>query len=77
MSKETITAEDYFRSALEEDNQKQLEIFMQMCSRFSISWPKATEKERAFIEEITRVTYEKYLAKKYGTPLSDVRPFFG
>ena len=77
MNKSNVTAKDYFDSALNEDNQKQLEIFMKMCHRFDISLPKATDEEQAFDNEITRVTYEKYLAKKYGTPLSDVRPFFG
>ena len=77
MNKSNVTAKDYFDSALNEDNQKQLEIFMKMCHRFDISLTKATDGEQAFVNEITRVTYEKKKKKKYGTPLSDVRPFFG
>lgn len=75
--KHVPTAKDYVMSALDEDNRKHLEIFRQMCLKFDISWSKATDQERAFIEEITRVTFERYLAKKNGTPLSDIRPFFG
>lgn len=35
------------------------EIHMQMCRKFGISWSKATSKERQFIEEITRFTFER------------------
>ena len=37
---------------------------------------KDTEKERAFIEEITRVTYERDYATRNGLPLSEVRTSF-
>ena len=77
MGKTVPTAKDYVMSATNEDNKKYLEIFVKMCRKFGISWRTATAQEKAFIEEITRVTYEKYLARKNGTPLSDVRPFFG
>ena len=36
----------------------------------------ASDKERAFIEEITRVTYERDRAVRLGLPLSEVRPAF-
>ena len=37
---------------------------------------KADEKEKLFIEEITRVTYERDKAIRLCLPLSDVRPAF-
>lgn len=34
-------------------------IFFSMCKKFSVSWPTATPAQKAFIEEITRVNYER------------------
>ena len=50
------------------------EIHMQMCRKFGISWSKATSKERQFIEEITRFTFEREQAQKAGLPLDTVKP---
>ena len=52
------------------------EIFFQMCRKYAVRWASANEKERWFIEEITRVTYERERAIKLGLPLSEVRPAF-
>ena len=32
------------------------EIFFRMCHKYSVSWASASEKERSFSEEVTRVT---------------------
>lgn len=34
------------------------EVFFEMCRKYYVRWCSASEKERAFIEEVTRVTYE-------------------
>ncbi len=52
------------------------EIFFQMCRKYEVRWASADEKERRFIEEVTRVTYERERAIRLGLPLSDVRPAF-
>ena len=52
------------------------EIFFQMCQKYGVRWASAEEKERQFIEEVTRVTYERERALRLGFPLSDVRPSF-
>ena len=39
-------------------------IFFSMCKKFCVSWPTATSTQKAFIEEITRVNYERELVKK-------------
>ncbi len=52
------------------------EIFFQMCRKYGVRWASADEKERRFIEEVTRVTYERERAVRLGLPLSDVRPAF-
>ena len=39
-------------------------IFFSMCKKFCVSWPTATLTQKAFIEEITRVNYERELVKK-------------
>ena len=46
----------------------------QMCRKVGISWSKATSKERQFIEEITRFTFEREQAQKAGLPLDTVKP---
>ena len=53
-----------------------LRKFFQMCRKYGVRWGKAKEKEQAFIEEVTRVTYERDRALRFGTPLSDIRPSF-
>ena len=51
-------------------------IFFNFCNKYHVRWASATEKERAFIEEITRVTYERDYATRNGLPLSEVRTSF-
>ena len=47
-----------------------------MCRKYDVRWASATPKEQAFIEEVTRVTYERDRAQRLGTPLSEIRPSF-
>ena len=47
-----------------------------MCQKYAVRWASADEKERHFIEEITRITYERERAFRLGLPLSDIRPTF-
>ena len=51
-------------------------IFFQMCRKYNVRWASADEKEKLFIEEIMRVTYERDKAIRLGLPLSGVRPAF-
>ncbi len=51
-------------------------MFFQMCWKYGGRWASADEKERRFIEEVTRVTYERERAVRLGLPLPDVRPAF-
>ena len=51
-------------------------IFFMFCKKYNVSWQDAGEKEKAFIEEIVRVTFEKEIAKQNGLPESTVRPSF-
>ena len=51
-------------------------IFFRMCRKYDVSWASASEKEKAFIEEVTRVTYERDRAIRMGLPLSELRPAF-
>ena len=52
------------------------EIFFLMCQKYGVRWASAEEKERQFIEEVTRVTYERERALRLGSPLTEVRPSF-
>ena len=42
----------YFTHGAEEDR-LWYRIFFAMCRKFGVSWSKASEKQKAFIEEIT------------------------
>ena len=67
-------AEWYFHKDTEKE--RFYDIFFQICHKYNIHWTSANEKERIFIEEITRVTYERDRAVRLGQPLSDVHPAF-
>ena len=67
-------AEWYCRRDPEEE--RFYEIFFQMCRKYGVRWASADEKERRFIVEVTRVTYERERAVRQGLPLSDIRPAF-
>ena len=64
-----MSAKEYFQRDAER------ETFY--CRRFNVTWSTATPEVRAFIEEVTRVTYEQEKAKRNGVSLSTVKPFFG
>ena len=64
----------YFTHETEEDR-LWYQIFFSMCRKFSVSWPKATPAQRAFIEEITRVNCEREMAKRE-LQAQPVRGFF-
>ena len=46
-----------------------------MCRKFGVSWSKASEEQKAFIEEITRINYERETAKR-NMPAQPIRGFF-
>lgn len=66
--------EAYLRDA--EKDKAYYDIFFQMCRKFHIEWADATEKEKEFITEVTRVTYERKCAVQAGSPLETVQPAF-
>ena len=67
-------AEWYCRSDSEEE--RFYELFFEFCRKYRVRWASADKKEKAFIEEVTRVTYERERAQRLGLPLSKVRPAF-
>ena len=56
---------------------KYYDNFFNVCRRYHVSWRDASAKERAFVEEVARVEFERSEAVEKGLPLSSVRPFFG
>ncbi|MCI9368636.1 MAG: hypothetical protein HFF19_10235 [Oscillospiraceae bacterium] len=52
------------------------DLLFDVCKQFGIKYYSATAKERFFVEEVARVTYEREKAQRQGLPLSDVRPAF-
>ena len=72
--KNASDAEWYCRSDPEEE--RFYEIFFMLCRKYDVRWASATPKEQKFIEEVTRVTYERGRALRLGLPLSEVQPSF-
>ena len=70
-----MSAKEYFQRDAERETFYR--TFYQICRRFNVTWSTATPEVRAFIEEVTRVTYEQEKAKRNGVSLSTVKPFFG
>lgn len=64
----------YFTHETEEDR-LWYRIFFSMCRKFSVSWSKASETQKAFIEELTRINYEREVAKRDST-VQPIRGFF-
>lgn len=52
------------------------EFFFGICQKYHVRWASASETERAFVEEVTRVTYERDRAIRLGLPLNEIRPAF-
>ena len=67
-------AEWYCRKDPEEE--RFYNIFFEMCRKYRVSWASEDEKEKAFIEEVARVTYERERANQLGQPLSEAWPAF-
>jgi hypothetical protein len=72
--KPSSDAQWYCRQDTEED--RFYEIFFQLCRKYRVSWASASDKERQFIEEITRVTYERDKAIRLGLPVTAIKPAF-
>lgn len=64
----------YFTHETEEDR-LWYRIFFSMCRKFNVSWSKASETQKAFIEELTRINYEREFAKRDST-VQPIRGFF-
>jgi len=52
------------------------DVLIQICKKYHIALERATKKEKAFVEEVARVTYELQLAKRLGISSDHVRPSF-
>ena len=64
----------YFAMPTEEDL-AYTELLFDVCRQFGIRYYTATPKERAFVEEVTRVTWAKQQQEKTGSN-QPVRPAF-
>lgn len=73
---ETLTSDAEWYCRRNSEETRFYEIFFRMCQKYAVRWASADEKERHFIEEITRVTYERDRALRLGLPLSEIRPAF-
>ena len=66
--------EQYLQSA--RDDKAYYDLFFQMCRKFHVDWANASEREKEFIQEVVRVTYERSCAEKSGTSTEHIRPAF-
>ena len=74
--KKSVTSDAAWYCRKDAEADRFYEIFFQMCQKYKVRWASASEKERQFIEEVTRVTYERDRAIRQGLPISEVRPAF-
>ena len=68
------TCKSYLQSA--KNDAEYYTIFFQMCQKFHIDWASAPEKEKEFIKEVVRVTYERNCAERNGDSKGSIRPAF-
>ena len=68
----TSNAEWYCRK--DPESERFYEMFFRLCQKYNVRWASVTPREKAFIEEVTRVTYEMDRAQRLGLPLSEVCP---
>ena len=64
----------YFAPPTEEST-AYTELLFDVCRQFGIRYYSATNKERHFVEEVTRVTWAKLQEEKTGIR-QDIRPAF-
>ena len=64
----------YFAPPTEESS-AYTELLFDVCRQFGIRYYSATNKERHFVEEVTRVTWAKLQEEKTGVR-QDIRPAF-
>ena len=60
----------------DEERERFYTIFFKMCRKYNVAWASANDKEKAFIEEVTRVAYERDKAIRNGLPLKDLQLTF-
>ena len=58
-----------------EEGMEYTDLFFYLCCQFGIRYSKATQKERCFVEEVTRVTWEHIMARRTGSK-APIRPSF-
>ena len=75
-SKNLPTSDAAWYCRKDAENDRFYEIFFRLCRKYNVQWASATQKEKQFIEEVTRVTYERERAQRLGLPLSEVRSSF-
>lgn len=68
-------AEWYFKQ-FEGEREAYYDVFFRMCKKFGVTWSKATEAERRFIEEITRYTFQCNEARRKGLSTESIAPVF-
>ena len=67
-------AGSYFAMPTEEDL-AYTELLFDICRQFGIRYYSATQKERAFVEEVTRVTWARQQEDRTGVR-QEIRPAF-
>ena len=63
-SKTRPTSDAAWYCRKEPEEERFYEIFFQLCCKYRVHWASATPKEKDFIEEVTRVTYERDRAQR-------------
>lgn len=76
MEKKEVHSDAQWYCRRDPEEERFYELFFSLCRKYQVRWASASEKERAFIEEVTRVTYERDRAKRQGLSVAMLRPSF-
>ena len=76
INKERPSSDAVWYCRKDSESERFYHIFFWLCRKYNIHWASADEKERQFIEEVTRITYERDKALRLGLSLCNIRPSF-
>ena len=76
INKERPSSDAAWYCRKDSESERFYHIFFWLCRKYNIHWASADEKERQFIEEVTRITYERDKALRLGLSLRNIRPSF-
>ncbi len=75
MAEPNSSAKWYFDVSNTKTRNAFYDLFFQMCKKYNVDWSTASPKDKCFVEEVVRLTWEKQIEKQNGVK-KDIRPSF-